>query len=121
MAGAGLMCLALAACDRIPVPGNGSSAGGGPPVTAGLADCAIGSGKPWHRDCSVDQQGDILIFRHPDGGFRRLHILRDGRGVMAADGAEPAAVSIVGKGLVEVSVGDNRYRIPATIASVARP
>lgn len=115
------MCLAVAACDRIPVPAQGASADGGPPATGKLADCAIGSGAGWRRDCSVGQQGDILTFRHADGGFRRFHMLRDGRGLMAADGAEPAAVSIIGKGLVEISVGDDRYRIPATIATAARP
>ena len=115
MVRAGLLCLALAACD------GGSSPGEGAAPTRGLADCAIGARGPWRRDCSVDQQGDLLTFRHADGGFRRFHILKDGRGLMAADGAEEAAISIVGKDEVQVSVGEDRYRIPATIGAAARP
>ncbi|WP_340266737.1 hypothetical protein [Sphingobium mellinum] len=121
MARAGLLCLALAACDRISAPADGTRSDGRAPAVGKLADCSIGVGSRWGRDCSVDQEGDILTFRHPDGGFRRFHILRDGRGVGAADGSEPAAVSIIGKGLVEISIGDDRYRIPATIGSAARP
>ena len=110
MARAGLLCLALAGCD-------GASVGG----ARHPADCAIGARGPWHRNCSVDRQGDLLTFRHADGGFRRFHIIKDGRGLMTADGAEQAAISIIGKREVEVSVGEDRYRIPATIAAVERP
>jgi hypothetical protein len=34
---------------------------------------------------------------------------------MAADGAEPANVRIVGPNLIEVSIGGDRYRLPATV------
>ena len=57
----------------------------------------------------------LFTIRSPSGSFRRLAATSDGRGVMAADGAEEATVAIVGKGLIEVSIGGNRYRLPATI------
>ena len=37
----------------------------------------------------------------------------DGRGVIAADGSEPAKVMIIGDGVIEVAVGGDRYRLPA--------
>ena len=42
-------------------------------------------------------------------------VTHDGRGVIAADGAEPAKVTVVGTDGIEVSIGGDRYRLPATI------
>lgn len=84
-----------------------------------MADCATGEHGAWGRGCSVDQRGDLVTLRHADGGFRRFQIVKDGRGLMAADGAEVATLSIVGKGLVEVHIGADRYRIPAMIAGAS--
>ena len=59
---------------------------------------------------------DVLFtIRSPSGSFRRLVATQDGRGVMAADGAEPAKVTVVGKDLIEVSIGSDRYRLPARV------
>jgi hypothetical protein len=70
-------------------------------------------------DCTLERsagpEGAILTIRHPDGGFRRLAIAKDGRGVVAADGAEPAVVTPLSDGLIEVALGDARYRLPATV------
>ena len=57
----------------------------------------------------------VLVLRHPDGGFRRLLVTKDG--IVAADGAETAKVTPIDKGMIEVALGANRYRLPATIAS----
>lgn len=114
IARAGLLCLALAACNKAPDPIASQR-------SSGLADCAIGAGAGWRRDCSIEQVGELLTFRHADGGFRRFNILKDGHGLIAADGAEKAGVTIIGKGQVEISVDDDRYRIPATIAAAGRP
>ena len=80
--------------------------------------CARGDA-PFTRDCTVEQtQGEgglTLTIRAPDGGFHRLTVTRDGRGVVAADGAQPAKVTIVGPGDIEVAIGDTRYRLPATV------
>ena len=117
---AGLMCLALASCDQ-----GGDEAArpfAGPASAQGaLADCAIGAGATWARSCSVEQQGAVLTIRHPDGGFRRFQILEDQRGLASADGAERAKIAIVADGQIEVSAGDDHYRLPATISRTNAP
>jgi 2-methylcitrate dehydratase PrpD len=79
-------------------------------------DCALAGAAGFERACIVEQgEGGSLTLRHPDGGFRRLTITDDGRGVVAADGAAAAQVRIVGDNRIEVAVGDDRYRLPATV------
>jgi hypothetical protein len=82
--------------------------------------CAKGQGA-FRRTCTVEQaqsaRGLILTLRHADGGFHRLLVTKDGRGVIAADGAEPARVTIPEAGSIDVTLGDSRYRLPATIKS----
>lgn len=69
--------------------------------------------------CTVDRTGTrdgvILTLRHPDGAFHRLQITRDGRGVIAADGAEPAKVTPLAADRIEVELGGARYRLPAIV------
>jgi hypothetical protein len=85
----------------------------------GRISCATTGDDRFAADCEIEQEagpeGTILTIRHPDGGFRRLEITKDGRGVIAADGAETAIVKPVSNGLIEVQLGDARYRLPATI------
>jgi hypothetical protein len=93
---------------------------GGPPAAKAeeRIECAVDGAAGFERTCIVERTAgrDILLtIRSPDGSFRRLVVTRDGRGVMAADGAEPAAVAIVGKDLIEVSIGGDRYRLPARV------
>ena len=77
------------------------------PATAFMPTCIV--------ERAADATGPILTIRHPDGGFRRLRIATDGRGVMSADGAESATVRVIGKNEIEVSIGQDRYRLPATV------
>lgn len=86
------------------------------PVNDGKADCRIDGAEEWARDCLVEREGDMLTIRHADGGFRRFRVLADGRGLEAADGAEPAVVKIVGDRQIEVTAGADRYRLPAQVA-----
>jgi hypothetical protein len=83
-------------------------------------DCAIG-GAEWAHACGVERlegpAGLTLTIRHPDGGFRRLLVTKDGRGVVPADGAETASVRIIDAGRIEVTVAGDRYRLPATVKS----
>jgi hypothetical protein len=93
---------------------------GGPPAPpAGeLVECAVDGATAFARVCTVERSAgpDVLFtLRAPSGSFRRLAATSDGRGVMAADGAEEAKVRLVGDGLIEVSIGGDRYRLPATI------
>jgi len=85
----------------------------------GLLNCAVGAAATLSRVCSVERQesdrGLLLTIRHPDGGFRRLLVTKDGRGVVAADGAQPAQVTLVGANEIEVALGDDIYRLPATV------
>lgn len=87
----------------------------------GRIDCAVAGAAAFERVCTVERlqgpDGTILTIRHPDGGFRRLLVANDGRGVVAADGAEQAFVSIVADNRIEVSLGGDRYRLPATVKS----
>ncbi len=80
--------------------------------------CAQG-GATLARDCTIEKtQGEgglLLTVRHPDGAFHRLQVTTDGRGVIAADGAEAAKVTVVGTDGIEVALGGDRYRLPATV------
>ena len=81
--------------------------------------CARGGSSDFARACTLDRvagpQGLVLTLTHPDGGFHRLLVTKDGRGVVAADGAERAEVKVVGPGEIEVRLGGDRYRLPATV------
>ena len=80
--------------------------------------CAPGGLPDLTERCAVTRErtaaGLVLVLTAPSGGFRRLLVTRDGRGVVAADGAEAASVTIVAPGLIDVAVGDDRYRLPAS-------
>ncbi len=100
--------------------------GGEQAAAAGAArlPCALANTGAFTPSCTVDRverdAGVVLTLRHPDGGFRRLLVTEDGRGVWAADGAEPAQVALVGKNVIEVSVAGDRYRLPARISGGAQ-
>ena len=84
-------------------------------------ECRIGSARQFERFCTYErgrsEGGPTLTLRKPDGGFRRLLVADDGRGVVAADGAEPAVVTIIGEGRIEVEIGGDTFRLPATVAN----
>ena len=85
----------------------------------GTIVCAQNGSADFARICTVDRAdtdaGLVLTVRHPDGAFHRLLVTKDGRGVVAADGAERATVSVIGTGEIEVALGGDRYRLPATV------
>ncbi|KQN83776.1 hypothetical protein ASE90_07505 [Sphingomonas sp. Leaf67] len=118
--------LLLAACDRRPDPdvlANVEAGQRAAAADAGRIECATGAA-PVAAACTIERTADgadtILTLRQPDGGFHRLRITRDGRGVVAADGAGAARVTVIGNDRIEVAIGDARYRLPATIGPVAR-
>ena len=88
----------------------------------GKIDCRVGADTQFTRFCSLErsktEQGTLITVRKPDGGFRRLLTTRDGRGVVAADGAEQAEVTIVGENLIEVAIAGDSFRLPARIGQV---
>lgn len=116
--------LALAACDPGPVKTKADHAEDARAQAArdeaeGRIPCALGGGDDFSTRCTIDraqtQDGLMLTVRHPDGGFHRLRVTRDGRGVIAADGAQAATVTIIDKDAIEVAIDDARYRLPATV------
>ena len=86
--------------------------------------CAVDGATSFAPVCEVERatraEGLTLTIRHPAGGFRRLLVTKDGRGVIAADGAELAVVSPVGDGLIEVTLGGDKYRLPATVKGATK-
>jgi hypothetical protein len=88
-------------------------------AAAGEILCARGDA-PLEKICTLAReqtpQGLTLTIDHPDGGFRRLRVTTDGRGVVAADGAEPAIVLLAGDDAIDVRIGSDHFRLPATIA-----
>jgi ABC-type Fe3+-hydroxamate transport system substrate-binding protein len=77
--------------------------------------CAVDGAAELAPVCDRELVDGLLTLRHPSGGFRRLQIMTDGRGVIAADGAELASVTTIGTSLIEVSIGGDRYRLPAVV------
>ncbi len=92
-----------------------SSASVETPVEPLKTVCAVEGEPELAPVCDRELVGGLLTLRHPSGGFRRLEVVTDGRGVISADGAEPAKVATVGTSLIEVSVGSDRYRLPAVV------
>lgn len=110
-AGGAALLLMVTACGESAPPEAGA-------IAAGRADCAVG-GKDWKRSCTAQRDGDILTLRNAEGGFRRFQVVSDGRGLIPADGAEQAEVEVLDQHRIEVRVGDDRYRLPATMAAIA--
>ena len=78
-------------------------------------ECAIDSASDFTRDCAIQRgDGTMLKLRHGDGGFRRLTLEADGT-IDTADGADPVAVQTMSDGRTEITVGNDRYRLPATL------
>ena len=104
------VCLLAAACGG---PEDGRPAGDD------KIQCAVEGASEFERVCVVERmagaEGLVLTLRAPSGGFRRLLVTRDGRGVVAADGAQPARVTPIGASEIEVAIGTDRYRLPATV------
>jgi hypothetical protein len=106
----------LAACSADPAGTEADTLTGG---EESRVTCALGDEVDFTEQCDVErvQNGERreLVMRHPDGGFRRFEIVTDGRGLIAADGAEEAIVTPLSDGRIQLSVGRDRYRLPATV------
>jgi hypothetical protein len=120
---AAALLLLLTACDaKLPDKAGAAKAAQSQRAIAeaeGKIECAAPGATTFAYACAIDrtqtQDGLYLTLRHPDGGFRRLLVTSDGRGVIAADGAEKAAVTPLAPDLIEVELGGARYRLPATV------
>ena len=108
-----LSLVLLAACSDTPEPEHNAFA----ETVRNRIDCRFSGAEQFERSCTFEREGDgsILVIRKPDGGFRRLQVVTDGRGVIAADGAEPAQVTVLGDNRIEVTIGSDQFRLPATV------
>jgi hypothetical protein len=111
--------LSLAACqvrDESEQPAAEASAR--PAEDPNAIACALDGAQRFERVCEVektDVDGTLfLTVRHPDGGFRRFEVLKDGHGIAAADGADDAKVAIEGEFLA-ATVENDRYLFPMTL------
>ena len=81
--------------------------------------CQIPGQSGYKPVCTMEKAGSpdgvVVTARAPDGGFRRFLIVKDGRGVIAADGAEEVVVKPAGPGSIDVTAGDVTYRLPAKV------
>ncbi|MEA3015000.1 MAG: hypothetical protein QOD42_3545 [Sphingomonadales bacterium] len=115
-----LFLLAAACGPAAPVaqPTNGAAA---PPpgVPDNRIECRLAGAAAYERACSVtgadSPRGRVLTLRKADGGFRRLLVTSDGRGIVAADGAERATVTALPDSRIEVEIGGDRFRLPAAV------
>jgi hypothetical protein len=102
-----LPILALAACS----PGSGAA----PEEPQEQIACSVDGATEFSEDCGLERTtvegAQVLIVRHPDGGFRRLEVSKDGQNLLAADGAEVAQSARKGDRW-EVVLGEHRYVIP---------
>lgn len=122
---AALPLLLLAACNDKPNNADIAAAEAKQSRDAandGRIECALEGAKLFDRTCTVQEmsgaEGAVLVVGRSDVGYRRLQITTDGRGVISADGAEVANVSIVDEGVIEVAIGNDRYRLPADTGGV---
>lgn len=103
--------LLLAACGGPATPAAGEP--------DNRIECRSGTMNAFEPVCSGESaasvEGRVLTLRFPSGGFRRVLITRDGRGVLPADGAEPARVTIIAGNRIEVEIGGDRFRLPARV------
>lgn len=109
----------------VPLAACGDSGPGNAGTTAKTQDednrieCRIAGSDQFERFCTLERDeragATLLTLRKPDGGFRRLLVATDGRGVVAADGAEQAIVTILGDRRIEVAIGGDSFRLPATV------
>ena len=85
----------------------------------GKVECALAGSTVFERTCTTERianaDGQLLVIRHADGGFRRFKILTDGRGLAPADGFDETKIALIENGMIEVSSGDDKYRLPAQI------
>jgi hypothetical protein len=116
-----LVALLLAGCggaEPAAVESNGAAA---PSLGQqdNRVDCRPAGQAAFTRACTVEfgsgPDGHILTIRKADGGFRRLRVTNDGTGVAAADGAEPAHVSLAPDQRLEVEIGGDHFLLPARI------
>lgn len=120
-AAAALLLASLAGCsgDAAAPTGQAEKDAGAQAARDGKIVCALAGSDTFERTCTTEQiagpEGKMLVIRHADGGFRRFNILTDGRGLAPADGFDETRIRVLGADMIELSSGDDKYRLPAQI------
>ena len=87
----------------------------------GKVECALAGSAEFERACYTEQVtvngATTLVIRHPDGGFRRFNVLSDGRGLAPSDGFDETRIRLLDESMIELTSGDDKYRLPAEIKS----
>lgn len=125
---------ALVACSPSGNERYEASTASSPTTTSSIVSddrvpCQHGNAAPMKR-CTVerDNRTGVLTIRFPDGGFRRVAIVRDGHGIVAADGAQPAQITLSDAGaaaasggviMADILIGHDRFRLPAHLMATA--
>jgi hypothetical protein len=109
----------VASCSSQPAVESNGAAAPEQGAPDNRIDCRPAGQAEFAHACTVERadsaEGRIITIRKADGGFRRLRMTSDGTGVAAADGAEPAHVSILPDQRIEVEIGGDRFRLPARV------
>ena len=96
--------------------------GADPGARRGMRVACSHGGAPVADTCSVERsmtaRGIVMTLRHPDGGFHRLLVRRNGT-IAAADGAGYALATQPVAGGMAVTIGTDRYRLPDTLIGPA--
>ena len=86
-------------------------------------DCALSGAASFATVCTVERNDGTLVvlrhpdggvLRHPDGGFRRITLASD-KSIDAADGSEAPLGKTLPDGRFELTLGNDRYRLPADL------
>ena len=89
-------------------------------LTTALTGCGGDDGP----EAQGEQPGFAGYTRDPAPSVAEVQLPdADGEGTVdfvAADGAEPAVVTLAGADEIEVALGDDHYRLPATMKAAAR-
>src|SRR3546814_13004689 len=111
--GALMPLLLLSGCNASSDAESGQS---GETELSGRIDCALEGAPDFARNCTLDEMngadGTVLVVGRADSGYRRLAIATAGRGVVAADGSEPAKGTVTGDGMIEAGGGKGRQARP---------
>ncbi|MFM5885807.1 MAG: hypothetical protein ACKOQ3_10895 [Novosphingobium sp.] len=84
--------------------------------------CALGGSREFKPDCRLERTAidaqPVFVVRHPDGGFRRLAVSKDGQHLDAVDGADASQSALKGDRW-EVILGGDKYVIPVAAPAEA--
>jgi hypothetical protein len=87
--------------------------------------CAPAGRTEFQDDCRLEriasQEGEDLVLHKPDGSFRRVKVVQDGNGLVAADGLVRAQVKPQPPEAIELVMGGDRFVLPATLKARATP